>query len=136
MIVTAEFWIYNATYDPLLQIKRLSTALGACSRDKAKHEATLKKRAEDAEGAAAESGIALQRSLNHVKELQRRLSDADASLAAAGISGNAVGSAAVRACQVRVGSWHILLNLNDSTKYLADTVPVHNSNERSSSSIK
>ena len=84
----------------MLQVKRLTTALGACSRDKAKHEMALKKRAEEAEGAAAESALALKRAHTRLEDLQRRLSDAQASLCAAGVSGAAVGSAAVRACQV------------------------------------
>jgi hypothetical protein len=81
-------------------VKRLTIALGACARDKEKHEAALKKRAEEAETAAAESAVALQRSTTHAKELQRRLDDAQASLAAAGISEAVDGAAAVRACQV------------------------------------
>ena len=83
------------------QVKRLTTALGACTRDKARHEATLKRRAEEAEGAAAESSVALSRAHARAKEQQRRLADAQAALCAAGVSGAAVGSAAVRACQAR-----------------------------------
>lgn len=83
-----------------VQIQRLNVALGACTRDKAKHEAVLKKRAEDAETAAAESAIALQRSVARSKELQRQLEQKDALLAAAGFSENASGAAALRACQV------------------------------------